>query len=423
MKSYLDGLDYIAAYLNHTCRNTPGRENTFLLGLELNGQPDPRRLSDALQRQSALFPILNGRMARQRIHLAPFWKNGPSIPPPIDTGIFTEHAAEQFANEPMPEHTHLRVRVLTRGTGKSVLLFQFSHLLFDGRGAELFLKRLRDGECAEQPTDASDAAIVGSSSPRLNEWKRQFTAGKTVQRRMIAAARAGAIAGTPTAEQARNRFALLRFNEEETARIQAESDRTAGPFLLTCHLLAKAAKCHAQLLDRNGINGNLLIPMSVDRRGTDRIPRERIFLNNWSFLPLLLNREKIRNPEEGASEVRRELFDCTEMRIADSYRAAARLMRIAPFSLLDRIFRRIGPSAHGTLMFSFLSTCALDGTDFLGCPVENLYHLPSMPPMTGIGIFFNAYQNKLNLTLSWREGIFPEPETERLIRELSHEYL
>ena len=41
-----------------------------------------------------------------------------------------------------------------------------------------------------------------------------------------------------------------------------------------------------------------------------------------------------------------------------------------------------------------------------------------MPPMTGFGVFFNAFNNRLNAVLSYRSGIFPESDIEHFATEL-----
>ena len=69
-------------------------------------------------------------------------------------------------------------------------------------------------------------------------------------------------------------------------------------------------------------------------------------------------------------------------------------------------------------MFSFVSGTSLEHDRFADRTIANLYHLPSMPPMTGFGVFFNAFNNRLNAVLSYRSGIFPESDIEHFATEL-----
>ena len=72
-------------------------------------------------------------------------------------------------------------------------------------------------------------------------------------------------------------------------------------------------------------------------------------------------------------------------------------------------------------MFSFISGSSLSEGKFAGRKLTNLYHLPSMPPVTGLGVFFNMFDNRLNAVVSYRSGVFPEADVERFAGSLEQE--
>ena len=126
-------------------------------------------------------------------------------------------------------------------------------------------------------------------------------------------------------------------------------------------------------------------------------------------------------PVRTVEETRRQIFTGTGERIALAYRAASRLTRIAPPFLLMKIIRRLGPSVSGSFMFSFISGSSLSEARFAGRKLSNLYHLPSMPPIAGLGVFFNMFDNRLNAVVSYRSGVFPEADVDRFARKLEKE--
>ena len=69
-------------------------------------------------------------------------------------------------------------------------------------------------------------------------------------------------------------------------------------------------------------------------------------------------------------------------------------------------------------MFSFLPETSLEQNTAAGAKIENLVHLPSMPPITGLGIFFNLFNNRLNAVISGRKEVFDEDKLERFCTAL-----
>ena len=66
-------------------------------------------------------------------------------------------------------------------------------------------------------------------------------------------------------------------------------------------------------------------------------------------------------------------------------------------------------------MYSFLSESSLKSSEFCGHRILNLYHIPSMPPVTGAGVFMNSFGGALNVTLSYREDSLTPNAVRRFI--------
>lgn len=418
---YLDGMDWVANLLNWQSRLTPGKGNHFMVVLE-TAQPFPEDVAFALlqSKLEARYPLLNGSIRRHPLHLAPYWKPGPARALSVTTEelLFTSDysgALERFGNLPLPAYQALALHIIRHKTG-TALLFKFSHLLFDGRGAELLLESLCPGGTA-----LADRT-PGVDSPKLDEWEKQFSAGRQIQHRLIAQHQAGATAHRSACDTAASSYRVISLTEAETDSLRRRSDSEAGPFMITPFLLALTAlHYNTMLADYDSQDSSILIPMSIDMRGQDGIPDDALFFNQWSMLPISLKRSLLDSLRPAVGEARRQIFTGTGERIALAYRAASRLTRIAPPGLLMKIVRKMGPAVTGSFMFSFISGSSLSEGKFAGRKLTNLYHLPSMPPVTGLGVFFNMFDNRLNAVVSYRSGVFPEADVERFAGSLEQE--
>lgn len=416
-KLYLDGFDWIAALLNYQCRLTPGQGNHFMLVLESAEFFTENGIRTMLKQLDPLLPMLNGSIRRHLLHLAPYWKPGKLEPIPFTTEelLFKSDfplSLEKFGNSPLPRNQALAVHLITHKKEGSALIFKFSHLLFDGRGAELLLESLRSGrhELFEQRP--------GLASPMLNEWEKQFSCGRQVQHRLQEIQKNGPTVSRQARDTAASAYRVISLTEAESDDLRRRADRDAGPFMLTPYLLSLTAKEYNRLIPEGKEEELFLIPMSIDMRGQDSIPQDALFFNQWSLLPISIRRSLLADPAQSIPEIRKQIFVCTGERTALAYRAATRLMRIAPPALLLKIVRKMGNSTTGTFMFSFVSGTSLERSKFAGQTIDNLYHLPEMPPMTGLGVFFNMFSNRLNAVISCRSRVFPESEIEHFSTEL-----
>lgn len=138
MKHYLDGFDYVATMLNYDCRNTPGRGNHFLVVLELETALEKTEVQENL-------PCWNP--------FCRFFPAGCAVIAcmPLLTGCRESRAGYGLLQgmNLVPANTALdgalEVMLLNQGP-RHFLVFKFSHLLFDGRGAELLIEAVRSGD-------------------------------------------------------------------------------------------------------------------------------------------------------------------------------------------------------------------------------------------------------------------------------------
>ena len=159
-KPYLDGFDWIAFFLNSECARTPGKGNHFTLMLQAKGTFRENEIRKFLAPLKSCEEIFNGTIRRHLLHLAPWWKKGKRGEVPLTFEDMPSRddfpkLLNDFCNRPLPAHRSLAVHWIRNSEG-DFLLFKFSHLLFDGRGAELLLERLRSGILSKKTIPCPD---------------------------------------------------------------------------------------------------------------------------------------------------------------------------------------------------------------------------------------------------------------------------
>ena len=410
MRSYLNGMDHAAAGLGAVCRHTPGQSNHFILTLEFSGSVEQAWVRERLDGlPEMVLRMLSGR-ARRAWHLAPWWCPGNPEPVPLDWvdepcggGAWTK-----FADLPLPEHCALAVRGVTLPENRSMLLFKFSHRLFDGVGAEYLLKMILTGA-----TPVS-RAHPGMSTPELNDWRRQFQAGKRLNRALRSINAAGTIHSCETAGTGRTGGRML-LKSIPLAPVAAAGEREAGPFMLGCYAMAMSARAAVRWMETHGLGDGvqLVMPVSLDLRKR-ATAHETIFFNQWGILPLAWNVSVEHDRAWWIRETQKQTAAALEAGLPADFQRANLPMRILPERAIGWIGQHCFRHGAGSLMFSFLAQSDLPER-FHGVEIADFYHAPLMPPAPVCGLFLNCWRDRLNLVASWREGGLKEAEAEALL--------
>lgn len=399
---WLDAFDSFAAYLNRSCAHTPGRGNHFLILLEYDEAPDLRTISGFFRDLPELPPILFGKI-RRFPGLAPY--RVPGRPRRITVSEAAEgETPEDYANEPLPSGVPFDCRRFPH-----LVAFRFSHLFFDGCGAERFLLKLfTKGVGVNEPS-----GLLGSS--HMNDWKEQSAAGSDFRKSLLSKDLPPAACLLAPAA-ARNLFFTASFPAEV---LLARAEREAGPFMGIPFLQHRTVSALLPILRTAGITGDIMIPMTVDRRGQEDHPAGALFFNHWSMLPVRVACGQGDVPSLAA--FRKAFYQANAEKRPKMFRMASMPGRFVPGFVMQLLENHYGPKLGGTFLFSLLEESGLTGKNVFSRPVRNLRHLPAMPPRPGLGIIFNRAGTNMNLTVSLRAGLFPEAEAKRFFCNLQAE--
>ena len=92
-------------------------------------------------------------------------------------------------------------------------------------------------------------------------------------------------------------------------------------------------------------------------------------------------------------------------------------MRIASLPLTNFFLKLMSKKHFASFSFSYLNN-AYQEHKFMQEEVLNIFHLPRTPKPPGIGIFFNQFANKLNITLSYFDDILTVDQVTQITKDL-----
>jgi hypothetical protein len=294
---------------------------------------------------------------------------------------------------------------------QSALAMRFDHRLFDARGAEAFLNLFQ--KSLDDFTISGDISFT--SSAELTGWKSKFMAGRNVNRAIIALSKS-TVQSLPVRPEPGNvfKYRLLSFTKQETAAIYEKAYREAGylmesPFFLVVITQAVHELCASRL----GSGSSYLIPVTIDLR-TGKDPLQELFFNHMSYLFYQIPVDHCADLKELITLLKQQMYDQVKSGFPRDLAAASSLTRILPLPLLGKLLHFPMDGKVATFVFSHLGKSSYQSSELLDSPVENIVHMPRVPDSPGIGFFSNLYQDRLNLVISYLDGIITDEELKSL---------
>jgi len=422
-KRYLSGSDWVISTFDHLLKETTCSGNIFQLVLMLGTPLQEPTLRSSLNRFLQQFPVLQGRVARD-LKLTPYWK----IPATLkgEVRLQVSQVADVRALETLfpplmasgdrslrNEREHLSFHLFCDGN-RSALAMTCDHRLFDARGAELFLDLFQ--QTLNDPAHHREPAF--SSCHALSRWQRKFLAGRNVNRRFIALSKESPRSlPCPPGRDLGFCCRLLAFDERETSAIYDRAYREAGYLMESAYLLSVIVQTMHELFPaRLGEGSSYLVPVTTDTRNGQH-PGQELFFNHVSYLFYQIPAQEGGGLPGCIALLKRQMFEQVKSGFARDLAEASLLTRIAPVGLLGRLLAASNRKT-ASFVFTHLGKSCYRSGEFLGSPVENVFHLPRVPVPPGLGFFASDYRGRLNLIVSHLDGLFTSKELELLEREL-----
>lgn len=392
--------------------------------LVLDSVIDGAVLKSRLKQFMGQFPIVQGSIARD-FNLAPYWK----IPKKAEINLnFNFHNVsdekdlltllDKCVNKPFKTNSeHLAFYLVNIGNQKSCLAMTFDHRLFDARGAESFLKLFQQylNDNFEVFND-----ILLTAPAFLSEWIKKFYAGRNVNRKIVALSKTPPdFLPVPSVKNNFFKFKLISFNQPETRAIYDNAYREAGYLMEMTFLLSVVMHTVHKFFRRKGLLSNsYLIPVSIDMRTAEDI-RQELFFNYVSYIFIQIHMNDKTTQKELIDSIKTQMYEQVKSGIPHDIMEASLLTRIAPLSLLKMIIDIPLNGKIASFCFSHVSKNPLSPV-IMERKIENIFHMPRVPVPPGLGVFSNYFNGRLNLVISYLDGLVTDDEMiliEKGIRE------
>ncbi len=406
--------------------------------LELDRPPDLARLRLGCRRAVAKHPLLVATPSRHAWTRLPYW----SVPPPperdLPLGIWKETGVdsgwedatpvrdarellESVMNESLRTdgiHFNARVDLVHLRSGGCLAALSWSHLLLDGKGAELLLtelSRLCDGIDVPDSTEARERPV--------RTLVQKFRQTKPAMDHLTKLQATGVPSlGGPKARRGRGRYEVITLNTDDSDRVRKRIEAMGVALFPFTFYVACVARAHDRIFEHRGIRPRgygISVPIQTRRRGS----QGPIFHNHVAVLYFHPRREHLSCLEDAVAAMKTQFADMTRARISESFDAVLDLMRPVPTFVFLWIIRAQFKGEICTCFHSYTGTFAPDLMDFAGGRVINAYHLPCLGTPPGTGIFVGDRDGRINVTISWREGALSNEERELMITQLNEDLL
>ena len=415
-KLYLSGCDWIISTLDYIMKSTTCAGNISQVVLILDSVVDRTEFQNRLGRFISEFPVVYGRIVRD-ITICPYWR----IPGKSEHSLnFTYYSCSneeemlallgRCVNKPFKnESDHLAFHLINTGSQKSCLAMTFDHRLFDAGGAEFFIGLLQQ-YLENDNSPAVSKGITLNASAHLSGWIRKFLSGRNVNRKVIALSKnPPEMLPISTGKNKFFKFRLISFDRQTTDAVYDNAYKEAGYLMEMPYLLASVVQAvHAVFKNRGLSAGNYLSTVSIDMRtGADF--KQELFLNHVSYLFFQILSGILEDKDKIIHSIKMQMYEQIKAGIPRDMMEASHLTRIAPMAFLKKIIDMPLNGKLATFIFSHLGKSPLS-PEIMGAKIENVFQMPRVPAPPGLGFFSNHYNGRLNMVISYLDGLISDDE-------------
>jgi len=421
MKRYLTGIDWIVNSIDYADKAQSRIGNHSEVVLELKNPPDHHCLGELLNNFIKKFPLLTGYPSRA-INLCPYWK-APSVKKTLPVWLnfivikhdelqYLQPLATQVNSAFHSKREHL-VFTLVETPSRTFLGMTFDHRILDAKGAEAFLHLFQQFYENKKTPQISLAC-----PPHLNHWIEKLLAGRQINRFLLNLTKKETPRTLPFYPGSQPcKFKVIHFTPEQSERLTNAAYLRAGYLMFMPYALAKSIQIMHKIFQENNIAGQTyIIPVPVDTRTKEEAQKEVLF-NHFSFFIFKISAEKIDNLSELLAEIKTQMYEQVKNKVPEAIVNASFLMRIASLPMVNFFLKLMLKKQFASFSFSYLSN-AYQHNKLMQENILNIFHLPRIPKPPGIGIFFNQFENKINITLSYFDVLLNAAQVTQITNSL-----
>jgi len=397
--------------------------------LQLDRNFDVRRLRRRVAESPIMDWLTRARLVRPLPLLPPAWRTATT-----PKAILFEHSEQNGSRDApwsLPKvvaERELRAErgpglafdVVRQADGTSHLYLSWNHTLLDARGLDFLLSHLNADSAANGAPGIQDFINSRQTGRREIGWWANAQRAQGSVKWLHESGKEPLFSLVPTGPRAGpccNHHRLMRFNEPETAGIDARSQRlTAGFRRSHFYLAASIRALHAVATGRGNRDGAYLVPVPHDtRRHGAKGP---IFSNHLSILFYRVEPPQAARISDIVGELSRQMTEQIRDRFPEACMAALEMFKPLP---LWYYMHHLGKPTRGkfaSLSFSDSGEICPGMTEFCGGRILDATHLIPCWRWPGLTLLFLRFANQLSVEVSWVNDCLSPAEVDGLERDL-----
>jgi hypothetical protein len=299
-------------------------------------------------------------------------------------------------------------------------------MLLDGSGSEEFVRFLdavASGEKEPGDVPAGDREVACSETRPEGPFTAVASRARLWQQRIdgFAAHPPRSLAGPAGRKPQALRYGVTTLDEVQTKTVDGRARQMAGILTPMLFYLAATIRAHAAVFEaRSAVPASYVVPVPVNLRpkgDEGGLFRTRVSMLWFQVLP-----EHTANLEGLVIELKKQRLELIKSDAIANGIAAMDLVRWTPSRLYVAMARRSLRGELASFFFAYTGEFISGLESFMGAPILNGFHTPSVPPSPGSGAIMSIRQGRFNLAHVHQRGVLNEQELDlfrtTLLRDL-----
>lgn len=433
----LTGADCFLRAIDDETRSCNSASHLSQLSLQLGS---PRRLNpwrDYLANVFEAAPILSSSVVRRWGVGPPHYRLGGTGGSEVrdrvrdHDGRFCVHDERGLQASPLPPRMQPinRCHDLRRGQllyvdlfeaeERGWILFTWAHMLFDGTGAEMFVRRLQEGWKRWRRGDSLQRLFEPSRQDPLAEVAREHSLLERLRttrdwgNALVDGfpSRVDSPGGRLSDRDQRLDWNRVLYPEKTSRRIQTVARERSGHLQPMTYYLAVSMRAHHEVLQGTGSDHALLVPVAVDMRTQDLNP---LYRTHASFFWFFAHPGELADLDALIEHLQEQRKSMIKENFHRRTAVAMETVRWYPTSAYRTMIRRPFDGQIASFFFSYTGAFLPQLDEFLGAPVQDGFHLPSVPVSPGSSLIWSTRNKKVNYTHVYQSDLFDEEARDRL---------
>lgn len=423
-KVYLSGSDCFHLVIDSHAKANKLGGNVMHIALQFDSVLPPTIIIDSLQQSPVIHWLCNIKLKKGLIFSKPYWKytnNGREII--IDT--LSSEIEKTIPTELLNLEMGIKSERFIQGTivqyanKTSALVISWNHILMDGKGMGLLLNHLQR---ISSETNESSTEDWNNYFPKTSSSQRKFIDSlwifygvKTFIQRST---RGGfkSIATSKVDSTAQAVYQTLRFNPEETIRIDKRAREKGARFGSNLFLLASSIQSVQTILTARNNTGTIWLPIPYD--GRKKNAQGPIITNDVAYLFYRLEQPDLKDLETTVLSLQTQMMDEMKINLPSNYKVFLDFMRYFPLWLYYFLVRVNSDKNFASFLYSSTHSNFDQLTNhFNGLVTEiNIMAPVVFPP--GVTLSFVRQNEQIIANIAYASNCLSEAEYEHLAKSL-----